>query len=47
MSRISENLRTLERLAEAFNQHDLDGIMELLKIVAIPETAVLPSRTAK
>ena len=29
MSQISENLRLLERLAEAFNGHDLDRIMEL------------------
>jgi ketosteroid isomerase-like protein len=28
MSQISENLRILERLAEAFNEHDLDKIME-------------------
>jgi ketosteroid isomerase-like protein len=28
MSQISENLRILERLAEAFNEHDLDRIME-------------------
>jgi ketosteroid isomerase-like protein len=28
MSHISENLRLLERLAEAFNEHDLDKIME-------------------
>lgn len=28
MSRITDHLRTLERLAEAFNQHDLDRIME-------------------
>lgn len=28
MSQISDNLRILERLAEAFNAHDLDGIME-------------------
>ena len=28
MSQISENLRLLERLAEAFNEHDLDRIME-------------------
>lgn len=27
MSRVSDNLRLLERLAEAFNEHDLDGIM--------------------
>ena len=29
MSQVAENLRILERLAEAFNQHDLDKIMEL------------------
>lgn len=28
MSRATDNLRTLERLVEAFNQHDLDKIME-------------------
>ena len=28
MSRVSENLRTLEKLAELFNDHDLDRIME-------------------
>jgi steroid delta-isomerase-like uncharacterized protein len=28
MSRISENLRILEGLAEAFNDHDLDRIMQ-------------------
>jgi ketosteroid isomerase-like protein len=28
MSQIPENLRILERLAEAFNEHDLDRIME-------------------
>jgi ketosteroid isomerase-like protein len=27
MSQVSDNLRTLERLAEAFNEHDLDKIM--------------------
>ncbi|HET8697883.1 MAG TPA: nuclear transport factor 2 family protein [Gammaproteobacteria bacterium] len=27
-SQISENLRILERLADAFNEHDLDSIME-------------------
>jgi ketosteroid isomerase-like protein len=29
MSQVSDNLRTLERLADAFNRHDLDAIMEL------------------
>lgn len=29
MSRVPENLRTLEKLVELFNDHDLDGIMEL------------------
>lgn len=29
MSRASDNLRLLERLADAFNDHDLDCIMEL------------------
>ena len=29
MSRVLENLRILEKLAELFNAHDLDGIMEL------------------
>ncbi len=29
MSQVSEKLRVLERLAEAFNDHDLDRIMEL------------------
>jgi hypothetical protein len=28
MSRVSENLRILEGLAEAFNEHDLDRIMD-------------------
>ncbi len=28
MSQVADNLHTLERLAEAFNQHDLDRIME-------------------
>ena len=28
MSRVFENLRTLEKLAELFNDHDLDSIME-------------------
>ena len=28
MSRVLENLRTLEKLAELFNDHDLDRIME-------------------
>jgi ketosteroid isomerase-like protein len=28
MSQISDNLRILERLAEAFNEHDLDKIMD-------------------
>ena len=28
MSRASDNLRTLEALVEAFNQHDIDRIME-------------------
>ncbi len=28
MSLASDNLNTLERLVEAFNKHDLDGIME-------------------
>lgn len=28
MSKVSDNLRTLERLADAFNDHDLDRIME-------------------
>ena len=29
MSNVSRNLRTLENLAQLFNAHDLDGIMEL------------------
>jgi ketosteroid isomerase-like protein len=28
MSRVFENLRTLEKLAELFNDHDLDRIMD-------------------
>jgi steroid delta-isomerase-like uncharacterized protein len=28
MSQVSDNLRILERLAQAFNEHDLDRIME-------------------
>jgi steroid delta-isomerase-like uncharacterized protein len=28
MSQVSDNLRTLERLVAAFNEHDLDRIME-------------------
>lgn len=28
MTQVAENLRTLQRLAEAFNDHDLDRIME-------------------